>query len=350
MKREQFISFFFIAVLMFIVYEIFRIFSPFFTAIFWAAILAFGFYPVYSRLKKAFPRRNNLTALTMTLLVFLIVVPPFITILINMAAQAIEFSQWAYSYVREGRLELLIEKIRDLTWVQNIESHLFQWEPLKTNMATWLLNGTKAIGNFTAGQVGILTKNAFFILLNIFFMTFLTFIFFKHGERIYNFIYQIAPFEKETKKALFEQIHDTFVAVIRGQLLTSLIQAVLAGIIFWALGIPIPIFFAFLTFIVSMIPIPGASGVWFPISVYLVVERLYLKALILFLLGFFVISTLDNLIKPAIIGEKTKLPYFLLFFGIMGGMKLYGLMGIFLAPVVLSLFFALIKIYREKYI
>ena len=66
--------------------------------------------------------------------------------------------------------------------------------------------------------------------------------------------------------------------------------------------------------------------------------------------GVFFISLIDNILKPAIIGEKTKLPYFLLFFGMLGGLKVYGLMGIFLAPVVLSLFFALIRIYREKYL
>jgi predicted PurR-regulated permease PerM len=90
--------------------------------------------------------------------------------------------------------------------------------------------------------------------------------------------------------------------------------------------------------------------VWFPIAVYLLIMQLYGKAIILFVLGFFGISLIDNFMKPAIIGKRTKLPYFLLFFGIMGGMKFYGLMGIFLAPAVLSIFFALIRIYREKYV
>ena len=181
-------------------------------------------------------------------------------------------------------------------------------------------------------------------------MSFLTFIFFKHGEKIYNFIYEIAPFEKETKKALFKQINETFVAVIRGQLLTSVTQAAVAGILFTALGVPIPLFFTFLIFLTSLIPILGAASVWLPIVIYLALTHLYTKAIILFVVGCFGISLLDNIMKPAIIGEKTKLPYFLLFFGIMGGMKFYGLMGIFRAPVVLSIFFALIKIYREKYV
>jgi predicted PurR-regulated permease PerM len=350
MKREQFISFFFIAILAFIIYEVFRIFAPFFTAIFWAAILTFAFYPVYSKLKKAFPKRNNTVALLMTAAVFLVVVPPLIMILINMTTQIIEFSQGAYNYVREGKLEQLVEQIRGLPWFQKVQTHVFASQPVKDSLSAWLLGTTKTVGNLAATQAGTFTKNIFFVFLNIFFMSFLTFVFFKHGEKIYNFIYEIAPFEKDTKKALFKQIDETFSAVIRGQLLTSVTQAAVAGIFFAALGVPVPLFFTFLIFLTSLIPVLGAASVWLPIAIYFFATHFYVKAIVLCVVGIFGISLLDNIMKPAIIGEKTKLPYFLLFFGIMGGMKLYGLMGIFLAPVVLSLFFALIKIYREKYL
>jgi predicted PurR-regulated permease PerM len=350
MRREQFISFFFIAVLAFIIYEVFNIFAPFFTAIFWAAILTFAFYPLYAKLRKAFPKRNNSIALLMTIAVFFIVVPPLIMVIINMTTQIIEFSQWAYAYVRDGKLEQLAEQVRGLPWFQNVQAHVFASQTVKDSLSSWFLGATKTLGNLAAAQAGTFTKNIFFVFLNVFFMSFLTFIFFKHGERIYNFIYEIAPFEKETKKALFRQIHETFIAVIRGQLLTSITQAFVAGVAFTALGVPIPLFFTFLIFLTSLIPILGAASVWFPIAVYFLIVGLYTKAIVLFVVGFFGISLIDNIMKPAIIGERTKLPYFLLFFGIMGGMKLYGLMGIFLAPVVLSLFFALIKIYREKYV
>ena len=181
-------------------------------------------------------------------------------------------------------------------------------------------------------------------------MFFLTFVFLKDGRNIYNFLYQIAPFEDSTKKVVSKQIDETFTAVIRGQLLTSLAQATLAGIIFWALNIPVPLFFAALTFLTSLIPIIGAAGAWVPLTIYLVILQQYGKAAILFFFGLLIISVIDNILKPAIIGEKTKLPYILLFFGILGGMKLYGFIGIFLAPVILSLFFALIKIYKEQYL
>lgn len=350
MNRKKLISSFFIIALIFIVYLVFRIFSPFFSAMFWAAVLTFAIYPAYAPLRNRFPKHTTLTSIVMTFLVFLLIILPLVLILINVTTQAIETSQWLYDYVRQGKLEVLIEKVRATGWVQKIETKVIQWEMLKEHLQETTLTVTKNVGNFTASQVATFTKNIFFFLLNFFFMFFLTFVFFKHGKRIYEFIYQIAPFDQETKASLFQQINDTFAAVIRGQILTSLAQAALAGITFWLLGIPVPVFFAFLLFLTSLIPILGAATIWVPLVIYLILSQLYIKALILAAIGALGISLLDNIIKPAIIGEKTKLPYFLLFFGIMGGLKLFGLTGIFLAPVVLSLFFALTSIYREKYL
>lgn len=350
MTREQFISLFFLALLFFVVYQILLILSPFFRAIFWSAILTFAFYPIYERLKRRLKPKEALAALLMTAAVFFMVIPPVVLLLINLTGQAIELYSSASTYVREGQLEKLIDQIRTAPFAQSIEARVFEWDPLKENLRNWLLGTTRAIGNFAASQAGTLTKNLLLVGLNVLMMTFLLFVFFKDGERIYQFIYEIAPLEEKTKKLLFKQVNETFAAVIRGQLLTSLTQAIVAGIIFWVLGLPLPIFFAAVTFFVALIPVVGASAVWIPLVIYLVTVHDYAKAIILFFLGTLVISLIDNIMKPALIGERTKLPYFLLFFGILGGIKLYGLMGIFIAPVILSLFFALTKIYQEKYL
>ena len=350
MTREQFISFFFIALLSVVVYQVCLIFQPFLRAIFWSGILAFGFYPLYERLREALKPRQTLAAILMTAGIFLVVIPPVIFLMINLIHQAIELYQSASSFVRQGELEKLIDQIRSLAAVRKIENGLFQWEPVKETVSSWLLTTTRWIGNLAAIQARVITKNIFFLVLNAMLMTFLWFVFLKDGEIIYRSIYDIAPLEAKSKKAIFNQLNETFAAVIRGQLLTSLVQATLAGFIFGVLGLPAPILFSVVTFLVTMIPVIGAFSVWLPFVIYLITLHLYGKAVILFLFGTFVISLVDNLLKPALIGEKTKLPYFLLFFGILGGLKVYGLMGIFVAPVILSLFFALTKIYQEKYL
>ncbi len=348
MTRNQFITIFFIGLLIFVIYQIFRILAPFQNAFFWAAVFAFGFYPLYHRLKLALGSKETLAALIMTAAIILVVVPPLVLLTISLTKQAIELSQFTYDYIRQGNIEKLIEQVRSTPWVHKVESRVTAWEPLKENLNTYALNASKHLGNFAAGQVGSFTKNIFFIILNLFFMLFMLFFFLRDGEKIYDFIYRISPLEEQNKKSIFGQINDTMSAVLRGQLLTSLAQGLILGVVFWCLGLPLPILFGAVTFLVALIPVAGAATIWVPFVIYLGLTHHYQKAVILAVLGVFVISLADNIIKPALIGEKTKLPYFLLFFGILGGIKVYGLLGIFLAPVILSLFFALAKIYQEK--
>ena len=347
MKRDQFVSIFFIALLVFVVYQVVLIFSPFFKAIFWSAILSFAFYPLYKKLQYRISSEVP-AAIIMTVLIFFIVIPPLVLLFVNLTTQTIELYQAVLDYIRAGGLERLIDQVRSIGLIRNIEAQILEKEFLKENTTVWLLNSSRNIGNFAAAQAGTITKNLLFVFLNMMLTIFVIFFFLKDGQRIYDFIYQVVPISEKHKKLVFERINETFSAVIRGQLLTSFTQAFVAGIAFWFLGLPVPIFFAAITFIGAMIPIVGASAVWFPLVIYLVTLNQTTKALVLFLFGVLVISLIDNIMKPALIGEKTKLPYLMLFFGILGGLKIYGLMGVFLAPVVMSLFFALVGIYKTK--
>lgn len=350
MTRQQLISIFFIVLLIYVIYQTILLFSPFFNAIVWAAILAYSFYPLYAHLRRGLGSRETVSALIMTVVIILFVIPPVIFLLFNLASQAIDLYQIVLSYIREGRLEALIDNARSLSIVKRLEADLFQWEPFKKNAADWVLTSTKNIANFTIAQAGTITKNLFSLLLSAILTCFLVFIFLKDGEKIYSFIYRIAPLHEENKRPIFAQITDTFSAVIRGQLLTSVTQSLVSGIIYWILQLPAPIFLAAATFIATLIPFVGAVAIWLPLGIYLFAVQDYWKATMLICFGILVISVIDNIMKPALIGEKTKLPYFLLFFAILGGLKIYGIMGIFLGPLVLSLFFVLVKIYQETFV
>jgi predicted PurR-regulated permease PerM len=176
------------------------------------------------------------------------------------------------------------------------------------------------------------------------------FFFLKDGTKIIRFIYNATPLAESTKSELFKNLTETFDAALRGQVITSTAQSVLAGLTFWILGLPLPIFFALITFIATMFPFFGAALVWFPFVIYLFLKGHLIKAVILMVLGTLAISLVDNFLKPLIIGQGAKLPYLLLFFGILGGLEIYGLIGVFVAPIVLSIFFVLIKMAREEFL
>ncbi len=348
-SRRQLVSFFFIALLVFIVYNVLMILWPFFPSIFWASVLTFAFYPTYETVLKK-TRRPTVAAMLMTAAVLLLIVPLALVLIFALAEELVKFYRWASAFFEDGRFQQLMTELRSLPLVHKIERQLERLGAFKNGSQSMVIGQASSLAEFAGRQTGELTKNVLFFFIHFLLTFFLLFFFFKDGARIYRFIYEATPLEEKYKKEIFRQLDDTFNAVLRGQLVTSLVQAALTGLVFWALGLPVPLLLAAITFVVALIPVFGAATVWFPFVVYLALIGDYGRAIVLLAIGTLVISLVDNVLKPILIGEKTKLPYFLLFLGILGGLQVYGLIGIFVAPAVLSIFFVLVKIYREKFL
>ena len=350
MNRRQLISIFFIALLLYILFNVLFILSPFAGPISWGMIIAFTFYPVYEKLRKVSGQNPTLAAGALTTLLLLALTPIVIFTFLLAVRETIHLYDWLTEFIKNGNAERLYEKIRTLKIFQKIESlKLSPWESLGTQLNQWVLNSFGTLGNFVLQHVTLITKNVIQATLNFFLTFFIIFFLFRDGHRIYGFIYEITPLDDEHKKEIFGQLSETFSATLRGQLFTSLAQAVLLGLVFWILRLPLPVFFAALAFLASMIPIAGVATIWMPFVIFLFATQEYPRAVALLALGAIVVSGIDNVLKPLLIGHKTKLPYSLLFLSILGGLQVYGFMGIFLAPAILSLFFVLIRIYQHNF-
>lgn len=348
MNKEQIVSYFFIGLFVFVLYQVILLFSPFFTAISWAAILAFAFYPLHEKLL-SLKFSSSAASLVSTLLVVLVVVIPSATVLVSLLKEAGDFYNWLSNYISSGSLEQLILNIRQSSKAEWVRELWVRWDPFQREFFNITLQGSKSLANLTALQLAAFTKNLLVWVLNLVLITFLLFFFFKDGKAAYDFIYQLIPLERKNKEILSLRLNETFAAVIRGQFVTGLVQATIAGFTYWFLGLPLPFFFAFLTFITCLIPVTGAATVWVPMTIYLFISQQMPKAIILGCIGIFAISLMDNILKPILIGEKARLPLLLLFLGILGGIQIYGFIGLFLGPLVLSLFFVLTRIYRQDY-
>ena len=349
MNRKQLIAVFFTVLLLSILSSVLYILSQFLNPIFWGAMLAFAFYPVFEKCMK-FLRNRNLAATLTTVLILLAFVPLLIFIALQATKEAVHFYDWLAQTVQNGDTGRWLQSFRELSLIQKIEhSRLIRWELIKNPFEEWLLGSVGTLGNFALRHATLLTKNIVTGIFDFFLTFFLIFFFLRDGENIYRFIYEITPLDEEHKKEIFSQLSDTFSATLRGQLFTALAQAATLGIVFWFLGLPLPVFAAAVTFLAAMIPVFGASIVWFPFVIYLGIAQQWGRMTALLVLGIFVISGIDNVLKPLLIGHKAKLPYSLLFLGILGGMQAYGFIGIFIAPAFFSLFFVLIKIYRNQF-
>ena len=350
MNRRQLISIFFIALLLYILFNVLFILSPFAGPISWGLIIAFTFYPVYEKIRKMTGHNETLAAGLVTALLLLALTPVAIFAFLLAVRETIHLYDWLTEFIKSGHAEQLYEKIRSFGLFKRIESlQLSPWESLGTQLNQWLLNSFGTVGNFVLQHLTLITKNVIQATLNFFLTFFLIFFLFRDGHRIFGFIYEITPLDDEHKSEIFGQLSETFSATLRGQLFTSMAQGVLLGVVFWVLRLPLPVFFAAVAFMASMIPVVGVATVWVPFVIYLFATQEYTRAVALLILGAVVISGIDNVLKPLLIGQKTKLPYSLLFLSILGGLQVYGFMGIFLAPAILSLFFVLIRIYQKTF-
>jgi len=127
-----------------------------------------------------------------------------------------------------------------------------------------------------------------------------------------------------------------------------MIQGLLGGIAFWLLGVPSPILWAVLMTFVCMIPVAGSFMVWVPLSIYLILNGHWTKAIFLLAWGALVVSTIDNFLRPKLIKNQTRLHELFIFFSVLGGMSVFGLLGIVLGPVVLAITLGLLDTLRHE--
>jgi len=175
------------------------------------------------------------------------------------------------------------------------------------------------------------------------------FFFFRNGERYYRGTMELLPFTPEQKESIARKLHDTFSAVINGVFLIALLQGLMTGLGFALFGAPFPVFWGFLAAVLALLPVGGAALVWIPGALFLWLTGAALQGALLAVWGTVLVSLPDNFLKPLLIGRKAKLPMFFLFLGILGGLNVYGILGILFGPLVVTLLTAFVQIYREEF-
>lgn len=348
MTREQIFAAFFFAVFFFLLYEFYLIFSVFLVPLTWAALLAFIFYPLQARLTHVLRGRNSLVSFCLTTAVILVVMVPTTVAIIVMANQSVGLYQSASEWVASGRLREFFERVRASAPGRASGLVIPFLQSWNVDLAEMTMKAGNAISTFLVSQAADIAKNLAEFVVDFFLATFALFFFFRDGSRIIQVIQGVVPMEPEYKDMVLARLYDTLSAVVQGTLTVAAVQGVLLGLGFWVLGVPFALFLAGGAAFSSLLPV-GSTGVWGAVAVYLAVSVSYWRALVLIIWGTLVIVLVDNVLRPLIIGERTEIPTLLLFFGILGGLQAYGLLGVFLAPVVIAMIVAFFRIYKERY-
>jgi predicted PurR-regulated permease PerM len=335
----------FFGLFLLLLYQMIRLFMPFLSPLLWAAIITLALYPVYKRIEAITKGRKGLAAGIATLVSLFVVIGPAVALLIVLSGQAVDIYQWASSVIQSGKLGEIWTSLSN-SFLDNILTH--------PALAGLDLKGLfiKGLGDLSSGltsHLGGLLKNTLFFIVNIAIMLIAVFFFFRDGEAYYTSFVGLLPFTGRQKESIAKKFADTFRAVINGVFLIALLQGVMTGIGFAVFGVPFAVFWGFLAAGLALLPVGGAALVWVPGAAYLYLGGAKLLGLLLGGWGLVLVSLPDNFLKPLIIGKKAKIPTFVLFIALLGGLEVYGVLGILFGPLVVTMLTAFVQIYREEY-
>jgi predicted PurR-regulated permease PerM len=349
MSRQQLFAAFFFAVFLFLLSQLYSLFYGFLAPLIWAVILVLTFYPLYTLLLELFPGRHSILSFMMTVLIVLLVAVPVSLFSTVLTGEALDLYQRIVDAAQSGELHQFFSR-----WQETLPGRLWQkWGPqviaADVDLPSLALQGANTASQFIVSHATGVARNLFVFLFDFLIMSFSLFFLFRDGEGFYHTLRDLIPMEPEHKEQIFHRFYETVSAVVQGMVATAVAQGVLVGLGLWALGVPFSLFLSFASALFSFQPIGGAAVVWLPCVFYLGLSGTWGKAMVLLIYGTVVVSGADNVLKPLIIGGRTKLPTLFLFFGILGGLQAYGFLGIFLGPVVLATIMAFVNIYKEEY-
>jgi predicted PurR-regulated permease PerM len=348
MKKEHIFLVFTLFLTFLSVYLLYKILSPFLTSIIWAILLVMVFYPLFQKLQRILKKRGVLSAMIMTLFVLSVIVLPFSLLMASLAIEVVEVYHRVEEIIKTGQLQAHLREISEIPILKWIWVRLNQYlDVSQMDPPGLLLKNLQHISTFLFNQTTKILKGLSTFIIGFFFTLLSLYYLFKDGDVLIRRLKEIVPLPLKERDLLIRRFRDMVYATIYGGILIAIIQGVLGGLSFWVLGLSSPIFWGTAMAFLSFIPIGGTALIWVPASIFLFIQGAFLKGIILLFLGIFGISMADNFLRPLFISARTNIHPLLLFFAVLGGIEAFGLTGLVVGPLIVTLFLTLIETYIQ---
>jgi len=329
-----------IALLAGAVYLCWQILQPFLIVLLWAAVLAVVFSPVHGRITRRIGSPAAAAGISTLLVVVTILVPiMFITVAVVAEARTVAQSlashegPWLDPQSRlVGPVLQWLSRYVDVTQLQSPDF-------IREKLEAW--SGFLAAG--TVGLVGGLLS----AIVQMFLVVFTLFYLFRDGDAIGNAVADMMPLDDTQMSDVLGRTREVIAGSVYGVVMIAAIQGALGFFIFWVLGLPSALLWGVVMFFLSMIPSAGAFLVWAPAAVYLAATGAWTRAVILVVWGVLVVGSIDNVLSPRLVGKRTCLHELAIFFAVLGGIQVFGVLGVVLGPVVIAVTLALVEIVRD---
>ncbi len=327
----------------FCLYLTFLVAQPFITPVIVAILFAVATYPVFQFFFKAVGNRGGAALITTTVVLIALLAPAVLTInaLVteitafyrDLSTQPAGTASWS-EYL--GRVaEAPLAWVERKTGVSRDQLRSTAIDRLQV-VSVLLLGWSKSLAFNITGTV----FNAFITLFTLFFLL-------RDGPALLLDIGGLLPMDPKRYSSLLKTISDSIIANVYGVFAVAIAQAILGAIGYWIAGLPNIVLWSAMTALFSMIPIAGAVVVWGIGVIYLLLTSHWGSALFLLVYGTLVISMADNIVRPLVLSGRVKLNTLMVLFSLLGGVQAFGIVGLFVGPVVVSVAIALVRMLSE---
>lgn len=324
---EHYSKYFFLASFLGIILLSIYLIKSYIITIVGAVLLSYVFYPIYKKINSKI-RSKKLSSLFTTILVVIIIIIPLI-----FAANALisESVQFFYS-----------TSDLDLSSIESATSDKLGGDVEISKYITDNLNKISlGIARSTSEFLVSLPKK----IINLFVMLFLMYFLFMEGKHIVDKLRRHIPLKSKQKEELAKRFSNVIYASIYGMIVTAFVQGAVGALGFWIFGVNSPILWGLVTVIVAILPFVGAALVWLPAAIFKLAAGETFNGLGLLFYGMFIISTIDNFIRPGIIGSRANIHPAVVLLGVLGGIEIFGFLGIIIGPLILSIMTIFLDLY-----
>jgi predicted PurR-regulated permease PerM len=317
----------------------------FLAPVFWAAVFAVLFQPLFLRTEVALGGRRSIAAFMATLGVIVTVLVPAALLLAALASQAL----WLYGAIASGEISLQVPlefMQRTLPRATEVLARFgLTIEELRASLEGAAVTATQVI----AARAVVAGQNALTVTVMFALMLYFLFFFFRDGDRIVGGIIRALPMGDDRERRLLRKFAEVSRATVKGTLVVAAVQGALGGIMFGLVGIRAALFWGVVMGVLSLLPAIGAALVWVPAAIILLATGAIWQGIVVIIGGSLVIGVVDNLLRPVLVGRAAEMPDYLVLLATLGGLSAFGLAGFVAGPVIAALFLVLWEMFAAEY-
>lgn len=336
---------FFFVLLAFTTIAFLWLIQAFLQPIFWATVLSIVFYPIHRRWLHLFKERASLASVATLLTIIVSVLAPLFLIGLAVSAESIAL----YQRIASGEID--IQAVLD--WFERLAPAAvdlmgrFGMDP--EGLTDRLSETGVVVSQFIASQILAIGRDALRFTVLLFVMLYVLFFFLRDGSRLVDALIRTLPLGDVRERRLVTKFAEVSRATLKGTLVIGAIQGGLGGLLFFAVGIGAPIFWGVIMTVLSILPAVGAALIWVPAAIFLFATGEIVRGVIVVVFGALVISIIDNVLRPILVGKDTQMPDALVLLSTLGGLMFFGITGFVIGPIIAAFFLVVWEMFAAEF-